>query len=47
MLEALGDEIAPYHTGKGTIRFTADRPLSEGLVTRIVKVRLEENAGGA
>ncbi len=45
VLDALGDEIAPYHTGKGTIRFTADRPLPEDLVSRIVRVRLEENAG--
>ena len=44
VLDALGDEIAPYHTGKGTIRFTAERPLPADLVTRLVEVRLEENA---
>jgi uncharacterized protein YdhG (YjbR/CyaY superfamily) len=44
VLDALGDEIAPYHTGKGTIRFTAERPLSADLVRRVVEVRLEETA---
>jgi len=44
VLAALGDEIAPYHTGKATIQFTADRPLSADVVTRLVVVRLEETA---
>ena len=44
VLEALGDEIAPFHTGKGTIRFTAERPLSDELVTRLVRVRIAEDA---
>ena len=44
VIEALGDELEPYFTGKGTIRFHADKPLPAALVKRIVKVRLEENA---
>jgi len=44
VIEALGDELKPYFTGKGTIRFHADKPLPAALVNRIVKVRLEENA---
>ena len=36
--------LKPYFSGKGTIRFTADKPLPTALVKRIVKVRLEENA---
>jgi uncharacterized protein YdhG (YjbR/CyaY superfamily) len=44
VLAALGDEIAPYHTGKATIQFTADRPLTADVVTRLVGVRLEETA---
>ena len=44
VVEALGDELAPYLAGKGTIRFPADRPIPLALVTRIVRVRLEENA---
>ena len=44
VLDALGDEITPYHTGKGTIRFTAADPLPADLVARIVAVRLVETA---
>ncbi len=44
VLDALGDEIRPYHTGKGTIQFTAERPLAADVVTRLVRVRLEECA---
>jgi len=42
--EVLGAALAPYVTGKGTIRFRADDPLPAALVTRIVKIRLEESA---
>jgi uncharacterized protein YdhG (YjbR/CyaY superfamily) len=44
VIEALGEELKPYFTGKGTIRFRAGNPLPDALVTKIVKVRLEENA---
>ena len=44
VMEALGDELKPYVTGKGTIRFEADSPLSATLVRKIVKARLKENA---
>ncbi|MEJ7748809.1 MAG: DUF1801 domain-containing protein [Candidatus Limnocylindrales bacterium] len=44
VLEALGAELTPYLSGKGTIRFPADRPIPADLVTRIVKVRVAENA---
>lgn len=42
--DALRDELEPYFSGKGTIRFLADRPLPADLVRKIVKVRLEEIA---
>jgi uncharacterized protein YdhG (YjbR/CyaY superfamily) len=42
--DALGEEITPFLAGKGTIRFTAADPLPADLVTRIVAVRLAENA---
>lgn len=44
VMEALGDELKPYFSGKGTIRFDADEPIPVALVKRIVKARLEENA---
>ncbi len=46
VLDALGEEVAPYRTGKGTLRFGLDEPLPEPLVTRIVQARLAEVAAG-
>ena len=43
--ERLGDEVEPYFHGKGTFRFSADRPIPSDLVARIVKLLLEEKAG--
>lgn len=43
MIEALGDELRPFLSGKGTIRFPADRPIPTDLVTKIVKIRVAEN----
>jgi uncharacterized protein YdhG (YjbR/CyaY superfamily) len=42
VLDALGAELAPYLTGKATLRFPMDRPLPAALVDGIIKVRLEE-----
>jgi uncharacterized protein YdhG (YjbR/CyaY superfamily) len=39
---ALGKQLEPYLSGKGTIRFRADKPLPAGMVKRIVKARLAE-----
>lgn len=44
VVDALGDQIAPYLAGKGTIQFPLDRPIPVDLVRRIVAVRLAENA---
>jgi uncharacterized protein YdhG (YjbR/CyaY superfamily) len=44
VIQACGAELAPYLSGKGTIRFPADRPIPAALVTRIVNVRFSENA---
>ncbi len=44
---ALGEELAPYLAGKGTIRFAADRPLPLDLVRRIVEARVAEVAAEA
>jgi uncharacterized protein YdhG (YjbR/CyaY superfamily) len=46
-IEALGDEAARYAAGKGTLRFPYDEPLPASLVTRIVAIRLAENAARA
>lgn len=44
VVEALGDELTPYLSGKGTIRFPANAPIPTDLVRRIVSIRLSENA---
>jgi uncharacterized protein YdhG (YjbR/CyaY superfamily) len=44
VVDALGGELTPYLAGKGTIRFPANAPIPLATVTRIVKVRLAENA---
>jgi uncharacterized protein YdhG (YjbR/CyaY superfamily) len=44
VLEALGEELKPYLSGKATIRFDLDKPLPAALVKEIVKARVEENA---
>jgi len=43
VVDELGEEVAPYLAGKGTIRFAADKPIPTGIVARMVKVRLAEN----
>jgi uncharacterized protein YdhG (YjbR/CyaY superfamily) len=44
VVDALGAEIAPYVSGKATIRFDPRRPLAADVVERIVQVRLAETA---
>jgi uncharacterized protein YdhG (YjbR/CyaY superfamily) len=43
-VEAHKDELGGYKTSKGTIRFQPDKPLPVGLVRKIVKYRIAENA---
>jgi uncharacterized protein YdhG (YjbR/CyaY superfamily) len=40
--DALGEELEPYFSGKGTIRFRAGEPLPASLITKIVEIRLAE-----
>jgi uncharacterized protein YdhG (YjbR/CyaY superfamily) len=44
VVEAFAEELKPYSSGKGTIRFDTDKPLPTALVEKIVKARLEEIA---
>ena len=44
VVEVLGDDLKPYLSGKGTIRFSSDEQIPLPLVTRIVQVRVAENA---
>lgn len=42
--DALGAELAPFLSGKGTVRFELDGPLPAALVRRVVAIRLAEVA---
>jgi uncharacterized protein YdhG (YjbR/CyaY superfamily) len=44
VLDLLGEEVASYRGGKGTLRFSYDHPLPEALVHKVVRARLAENA---
>lgn len=42
-IEAFRDELAPFESSKGAVRFPIDRPLPLDLVRRIVEFRVDEN----
>jgi uncharacterized protein YdhG (YjbR/CyaY superfamily) len=44
VVAALGEELMPYLSGKGTIHFPADRPIPIATVKKVVEVRVAENA---
>jgi uncharacterized protein YdhG (YjbR/CyaY superfamily) len=43
VVTGLGDEIAPYLAGKGTIRFPASRPIPVDTVRKVIEIRVAEN----
>src|SRR2546421_11644067 len=44
-VKALKDELKGYDTSKGTIRFSADKPLPSALVRKLIRLRIEETRG--
>jgi uncharacterized protein YdhG (YjbR/CyaY superfamily) len=44
--EGLGEELTPFLSGKGTIRFTAENAIPDSLVRKVVRVRLAEIEAG-
>jgi len=47
VMTAHADALAGYDTSKGTVRFAADSPLPDDLVTTLVKARLAETDAAA
>ena len=45
--EKFQKELAIYKGGKGSVQFPLDQPIPYGLITRIVKFRVKENAAKA
>jgi uncharacterized protein YdhG (YjbR/CyaY superfamily) len=43
IIQRLGVELKGYDTSKGTIRFSADKPLSASLVRKLVKRRIAQS----
>jgi uncharacterized protein YdhG (YjbR/CyaY superfamily) len=43
-IEAFEKELAPYRTGKGTLRFPLDEPFPWELIKKVVQFRRAENA---
>jgi uncharacterized protein YdhG (YjbR/CyaY superfamily) len=46
-IEKFKKELAAYEGGKGSVQFPLDQPIPYGLITKIVKFRVKENAAKA
>ncbi len=44
VVQALQDELSGYDISKGTVRFSADRPLPAALVRKLVRLRIAKNS---
>jgi len=46
-VEAFGDEVTPYKSGQGTLKFPVDEPIPADLVRRIVEFSVANTRAGA
>lgn len=46
VMDAYGTDLKPFFSGKGTLRFTADNPIPDPLLKKVVRTLIEENAKG-
>jgi uncharacterized protein YdhG (YjbR/CyaY superfamily) len=42
VLATLADDVAPYETSKGSLKFAIDQPLPKPLVEKLVRTRMQE-----
>jgi uncharacterized protein YdhG (YjbR/CyaY superfamily) len=42
VLATLADDVAPYETSKGSLKFAFDKPLPKRLVKKLVRARMRE-----
>ena len=42
--DAFNQEVAPYVSGKGTLKFPLDKPIPLKLITKIVKLKVAEHS---
>lgn len=47
VMDAYKEELKPYDTSKGTIRFPANKPLPATLIKKLVRARIKENEARA
>ena len=45
VVDGVRDRLSGYELSKGTIRFTVDKPLADGVIRDVVALRMAEIAG--
>ncbi|GHU03824.1 hypothetical protein FACS1894147_08250 [Spirochaetia bacterium] len=44
-IDEFEEELAPYRSGKGTLRFSLDKPIPWDIIRKVVRFRIGENLG--
>jgi uncharacterized protein YdhG (YjbR/CyaY superfamily) len=46
-IDAFEKELAPYRSGKGTLRFPIDKPIPWDIIQKVIQFRIKENLNKA